>query len=67
MISEKDVLLSASVLIREHADEAAQEAAKAAENYRRKGDMDGHALFKRIEAAVVELQKKAPGKSDTIQ
>ena len=67
MISDTEIYQSASALIREHADEAAQEAAKAAESYRRKGDMDGHALFKRIEAAVVELQKKAPSPDDTIQ
>ena len=67
MISEKEILWSASVLIRERNDEAEQEAAEHAEFYRKKGDAEGEAVWLRIKAAVVEMQKKAPGPDDTIQ
>ncbi len=57
MTSDLDIYRSANVLIREHGDGAALEAAQRADAMLEKGDMDGGAVWKRIVAAVEEIER----------
>ncbi len=57
MISDLDIYRSAAVLIREHGKGAAVEAASRADAMLEKGDFDGQKVWKRILAAVQELQR----------
>jgi len=66
-VRQIDVYRSAGVLQREHGDGAALEAAMRADAMLDKGDMDGAALWRRILAAVEELQRFEPGTGETLQ
>jgi hypothetical protein len=57
MPTEIDIYRSASVLIREHGPGATLEAAQRADAMLEKGDMDGAAVWKRIETAVEDIQR----------
>ncbi len=58
MPSEIDIFRSANVLIREHGAGAGLEAAQRADAMLERGDVDGCAVWKRITAAVDEIQRK---------
>lgn len=60
MISNLDIFRSASVLIREHGQDAALEAATRADALLDRGDLDGYAVWKRILKAVEVLLADAP-------
>ena len=60
MIPDIDIWRSANLMIREHSENAALEAALRADAMLERGDMDGRAVWKRILRAVEELQRKAP-------
>ncbi len=51
---------SANVLIREHGEDAALEAAKHADAMLEKGDLEGQAVWKRIVRAVEEILRTEP-------
>ncbi len=53
-----DIYRTANVLIREHGAGAALEAAQRADAMLERGNMDGCAVWKRITAAVDEIQRK---------
>ena len=57
MISDLDIYRSANVLIRDHGEVAAIEAAMRADAMMDKGDLDGCVAWKRIVRAVVEIQR----------
>ena len=57
MIPDLDIYRSASVLIPEHGAGAALEAAQRADAMLERGDMDGCAVWKRILAAVKEIER----------
>ena len=57
MVSNLDIFRYASVLIREHGAGTALEAAQRADAMLEKGDMDGCAVWKRIVAAVEEIER----------
>ena len=57
MTSDLEIFSSASVLIREHGAGADLEAAQRADAMLERGDMDGCATWKRIVAAVEEIQR----------
>ena len=57
MPSEIDIYRSASVLIRERGEGAALEAAQRADAMLARGDMDGCAVWKRIVAAIEEIER----------
>ena len=57
MPSEIDIYRSAAVLLREHGTGAALEAAQRADVMLKRGDMDGCAVWKRIVAAVEEIER----------
>ena len=58
MISEIDIYRTASVLIREHGVDAALEAAQSADAMLEKGCLDGQRVWKRVLAAVTEIQRE---------
>ena len=57
MPSEIDIYRSAAVLVREHGEDAAQEAAQRADAMLERGDMEGAAVWRRVLRAVEELQR----------
>ena len=64
MTSTLDIYRSANVLIREHGEGAALEAAKHADAMLAKGDLDGLAAWKRIVKAVEEIQRTEPAEGE---
>ncbi len=67
MIRDLDIYRSANVLIREHGEGAAIEAAKHADAMLEKGDLEGQVVWKRIVRAVEEIQREEPAPSETTQ
>ena len=65
MTSDLDIFRTANVLIREHGEDAALEAAQRADAMLEKDDMEGAAVWRRVLEAVEELQRKerAPGEA----
>ncbi len=63
MVSDLDIYRSASVLIREHGEDAPIEAAMRADAMLESGDVDGYAVWKRIVKAVEEIHRteRKPG------
>ncbi len=57
MTSDLDIYRSATVLISEHGKGAALEAAQCADAMLERGDMAGCAVWKRIVAAVAEIER----------
>ncbi len=57
MTSDLDIYRSAAVLVREHGQNAALEAAQRADAMLDRGDMGGCAVWKRIVAAVEEIER----------
>ncbi len=64
MISDLDIYRSAQVLIREHGEEAAIEAAKHADAMLAIGDLEGQAVWKRILAATEEIRRTEPAEGE---
>jgi hypothetical protein len=58
MTSDLDIYRTASVLIREHGEDAALEAAMRADAMLEKGSLDGQRVWKRVLAAVKEIQRQ---------
>ena len=58
MTSDLDIYRTASVLIREHGKDAALEAAQRADAMPEKGCPDGQRVWKRVLAAVEEIERK---------
>ena len=58
MISDLDIYRSAQVLIREHGEDAALEAAHRADALLEKGAVEGCAVWRRVLKALGELQRK---------
>ncbi len=66
MISDLDIYRSANVLIRDHGEDAAIEAAMRADAMLASGDLEGQAVWKRILRAVEELQGPAPKPGEAV-
>ena len=60
MTSEIDIYRTASVLIRDYGDEADLVAAMRADAMLEKGSLDGLRVWKRVLAAVKEIQREEP-------
>ncbi len=67
MLSDLDIYRSANVLIREHGEDAALEAAMRAGAMLEKGGLEGQAVWKRIVRAVGEIQRTKHAPSETTQ
>ena len=59
MTSDLDIYRSAHALIQQHGEGAAIQAAMSADAMLDQGDLDGAAVWRRIVAAVNELQRSA--------
>ncbi len=61
MIPDLDIYRSAQVLVKQHGLDAPIHAAMRADAMLEKGDLDGHAVWKRVLRAVRVLQETEPG------
>ncbi len=66
MTSDLDIFRTASVLIREHGEEADLEAAQRADSFLDAGDLDGQRVWKRVLAAVKEIQRQEPREGEAV-
>jgi hypothetical protein len=57
LIDDPDIFRAAKLLIDQHRDDAALQAAQRADELLEDGDVDGSAAWRRILAAVEELQR----------
>jgi hypothetical protein len=64
--SDLDIYRTASVLIREHGDEADLVAAERADGFLEAGDIDGSMVWKRVLKAVKEIQKQEPEEGEAV-
>lgn len=60
MTSDLDIYRTTNVLIREHGEDAALETAQRADAMLEKGSLDGQRVWKRVLAAVREIQREEP-------
>jgi hypothetical protein len=65
--SDLDIYRSAQVLIREHGEDAALEAAMRADAMLDKGDLEGYVMWKRVLRAVEEMQRESPRDGEQYQ
>ena len=66
MTSDLDIYRTASVLIREHGDEADLVAAMRADEFLDKGDIDGSAVWKRVLRAIKEIRRQEPREGEAV-
>jgi hypothetical protein len=66
MTSDLDIYRTASVLIREHGDEADLVAAQRADSFLEAGDVDGQMIWKRVLKAVKEIQREEPHEGEAV-
>ncbi len=66
MTSGLDIYRTANVLIREHGEDAALEAAQRADAMLEKGCLDGQRVWKRVLAAVKEIQRQEPREGEAV-
>ena len=58
MTSDLDIYRTATLLIKQHGDEAAIHVAMRVDGFLEAGDLDGAAVWRRIIRAIEELQRK---------
>ena len=66
MIPDIDIFRSASLLVKQHGQDAPIEAAMRADAMLDKGDLDGYATWKRILRAIEELQETDPKPDEAV-
>lgn len=66
MTSDLDIYRTASVLIREHGDEASLVAAQRADSFLEAGDIGGLAIWKRVLRAIREIQREEPTAGEAV-
>ncbi len=66
MTSEIDIFRTANVLIREHGEDAALEAAQCADAMLEEGSLDGQRVWKRVLVAVKEIQRQEPREGEAV-
>ncbi len=66
MTDELDIWRPAQATISRYGDNAALHAAQRADELMGEGDMDGRAVWHRIERAIDEPQRTAPGKRERL-
>jgi len=67
IIPDLDIYRSAHVLVKRYGQDAPLEAAQRADAMLEAGDMDGHAVWLRITAAVEELLRAEPRPGERVQ
>ena len=66
MISDLDIWRAAQATIDQHGDGAGQHAAQRADELMAAGDMEGRAVWHRIERAIDELRRTAPSHGEGV-
>ncbi len=66
MTSNLDIYRTASAWIARHGDHAHPMALSMAEIFASRGEPEGEAIWKRIAAAVEELQRQEPGEGESV-
>ena len=66
MTSDLDIYRTASVLVKHYGEDAALEAAQRADAMLEKGSLDGQRVWKRVLAAVKEIQRKVPREGEAV-
>ena len=66
MTSDLDIYRTASVLIREHGDEADLVAAMRADSFLEAGDMAGSAVWRRVLKAIKEIWREEPREGEVV-
>ncbi len=66
MLSDLEIWRAAQATIDQYGDEAALHAAQRADDLLAAGDMEGRAVWHRIERAIDELQRTAPGEDEGV-
>ena len=66
MTSDLDIYRTASVLIREHGEDASLEAAQCADAMLDRGSLDGQRAWKRVLAAVKEIRREEPREGEVV-
>jgi hypothetical protein len=64
--SDLDIWRTANIIVQSHGDDAAIFAAQRADELLAKGDLEGQLVWKRITAAVSELQRNGPRIDESI-
>jgi len=64
--SDLDIYRTASVLIREHGDEADLVAAQRADKFLKDGDMAGSAAWRRVLKAIKEIWREEPREGEAV-
>ena len=66
MTSDLDVYRTANVLVKHYGEDAALEAAQCADAMLEKGSLDGQRVWKRVLAAVKEIQREVPEEGEAV-
>ena len=66
MTTKLDIYRTASILIREHGEDAAIHAAMRADELLDRGDLDGSAVWRKVKRAVEELLREAAREDETV-
>ena len=66
MTSDLDIYRSANVLVKQYGQDAPIEAAMRADAMLERADLDGYAVWRRIQRPVGELQRAEPKSSEAV-
>ena len=66
MTSDLDIYRAANVLVKHYGEDAALEAAPRADIMLEKGSVDGQRVWKRVLAAVKEIQREEPREGEAV-
>ena len=66
MLSDLEIYRAAQATIQQYGDEAGIHAAQRADELMAEGDMEGRRVWHRIEEAIDELQRTAPGTDEPV-
>ena len=66
MTSDLDIFRTANVLVKHYGEDAAPEVAQRADAMLEKGSVDGQRVWKRVLAAVKEIQRQEPREGEAV-
>ncbi len=66
MTSDLDIYRTASALVKHYGEDATLEAAQSADAMLEKGSLDGQRVWKRVLAAVKEIQREEPREGEAV-
>ena len=66
MANDLDIYRTANVLVKHYGEDAAIEAAQRADAMLEKGSLDGQRVWKRVLAAVKEIQREEPEEGEAV-